>query len=49
MQTPTIIFDHVNEAVTIVNGGPAADHKLAELAAVQQSQVATSGSTPPKE
>lgn len=49
MQTPTIIFDHLNNAVTIVNGGPVADHKLAELAAVQRSQLATSGSTPPKQ
>lgn len=43
MQTPTIIFDHVNNSVTVVNGAPGADKKLADLAAQQQTQMATSG------
>jgi translation initiation factor 1 (eIF-1/SUI1) len=43
MQAPTIIFDHVNKVVAILNGGPTADKKLAELAAQQRSQFATSG------
>jgi hypothetical protein len=43
MQSPTIIFDHVNKLVTIANGSPAAEKKMAEFAAQQQAQLATSG------
>ncbi|MDQ3647489.1 MAG: hypothetical protein M3433_02690 [Actinomycetota bacterium] len=43
MQAPTIIFDHVNKAVTVLSAGPATDRKLAELAAQQGNQVTTSG------
>jgi hypothetical protein len=40
LQAPTIIFDHVNNSVTILGG---VDAKLAELAAAQQDLVTTSG------
>jgi hypothetical protein len=43
VQTPTIIFDHVKQTVAVLTGGPATDKRLAELAAAQQRQLATSG------
>jgi siroheme synthase (precorrin-2 oxidase/ferrochelatase) len=47
LQSPTIIFDHINQTVAILGGGAVADRKLAELAAAQQSQLATSGQPKP--
>lgn len=42
MQTPMLVFDHLNKAVHVVATGPA-QKQLAELARSNTSQVATSG------
>jgi len=43
MQAPVLVFDHVDKAATVVAAGPAAEKRLAELAALQREQIATSG------
>jgi len=43
MQPPVLIFDHVGKAAATVAAGPDAEKKLAEFAALQLEQVATSG------
>ena len=48
MQSPTIIFDHINKVFTTLQPGPALDKKAAEVAAAQKDQVTGSGGTPPK-
>jgi hypothetical protein len=48
MQSPTIIFDHINRMVTSLQPGPALDKRVAEVIAAQQHQVTSSSGTPPK-
>lgn len=42
MQNPTIVFDHIKKTIAIVQPG-VGDRKLANLAATQRKQVASSG------
>jgi hypothetical protein len=42
MQTPTIIFDYINKVVAVSGTSPAADLKVAQLAAASQQQQASS-------
>jgi hypothetical protein len=43
MQAPILVFDHVRKIALVMPTGPGAENKLAELAAAQRKQVATSG------
>jgi hypothetical protein len=43
MQSPIIVFDHINKMVITVPTGPTADKRLDEVLASQRKQVATSG------
>lgn len=46
METPIMIFDHVNKAVAKVPAGPAADPKVREMLASQREQTATASGMP---
>jgi hypothetical protein len=47
VQSPIIIFDHINKVVTAVPAGaPADDRRVAEILAAQRDQVATSTGRP---
>jgi hypothetical protein len=43
MQTPLIVFDHVNKQLVSLPAGRGADKRLDALIAWQREQVATSG------
>ena len=43
MQTPVIVFDHVNKQFLLLPTGRGADKRLDALIASQRDQVATSG------
>jgi hypothetical protein len=38
-----IVFDHVRKASTVIQTGPAADKRLADVLASQRKQIVTSG------
>lgn len=46
MQSPTIVFDHINKVVS-QGGGIDSQRKLAEVAAAQQGQVSAAVGSPP--
>jgi hypothetical protein len=46
MQTPTIIFDYINKAVTVSGTTPAADVRIAQFAAAAQQQASSGGPRP---
>ena len=48
MQSPTIIFDHINKVVTTLQPGPALDKKLAEVVAAQRDQTTSASGIPPR-
>jgi hypothetical protein len=43
MQSPIIVFDHLEKRVATIQTGPRPDKRLAELMAAQRKQIATSG------
>lgn len=43
VQSPVIVFDHINHQVATMATGRAADMRLAEVFESQREQVATSG------
>ncbi len=47
MQSPVIIFDHVNKVVTVAHQGSGDDKKVEEVLAAQRDQVTTAGGRPP--
>ena len=43
MQTPTIVFDHVNHVVTTLSNRPEDQQRLSKIVEAQRQLVATSG------
>lgn len=46
MQSPTLVFDHINKVVTAVQPGPTQDEQLSEVLAVQREQVTSASGLP---
>lgn len=46
MQSPVIIFDHINQSVTVAPQGATIDDKVQKALAAQREQVTSSGSSP---
>ena len=46
MQAPIIIFDHINQTVTVASQGAVHDDKVQKALATQREQVTSSGSSP---
>jgi hypothetical protein len=47
VQTPVLIFDHINKVVVLAPAGPDADRKMAEMAVAGKSQVSGASTAPP--
>jgi len=48
MQSPVLIFDHINQVMTALQPGATEDERLAEVRAAQREQVATASGLPPR-
>lgn len=46
MQSPTLVFDHINKVVTTMQPGPTQDRRTAEVVAAQRDQVTSASGVP---
>jgi hypothetical protein len=46
MQSPILIFDHVNQNVAVVQPGPVHDKRVQAALAAQRAQLTSSGTSP---